>query len=68
MALGDDLRSAALCEAKNRPLLRLFLKCFAKRVKAEEGILNQSWKEKFLRAMAFAVYDLDKELSDCEGS
>lgn len=68
MALDSDLRLAALHEVENRPLLRLFLKCFAKRVKAEAGIPNQSWKDKFLKAMAFAFYDLDRELSDCEDS
>ena len=62
--------SSALQELDSRPLLRLFLHCFAKRVREQVkfSAFGQPWKEKILCAFAHAILDMDKALIDGESS
>ena len=56
---------SALRELDSRPLLRLFLRCFAKRVREQVKLPTpgQLWREKILCAFAHAILDMDGALT-----
>ncbi|GAG20590.1 unnamed protein product, partial [marine sediment metagenome] len=65
-----EVTSAALQEIENRPLLRLFLTLFAKRVREQTKLPmpSQAWKERILCAFAYTILDMDGAIIGTESA